>query len=247
MSVPAVASDGVAPATGSTPRHVAIIMDGNGRWAARRHLPRMAGHRKGVEAVRVVARAARTMGLDVLTLYAFSTENWTRPADEVSSLLGLLRQFLRRDVAELVEANVRLRVLGDLTSFATDLRQEIGRAIAATQANTGPILAIALNYGSRAELAGAARELARRAVAGECKPADIDEAAVAAALDTADLPPLDLLIRTSGELRLSNFMLWQAAYAELVFVDTLWPDFGAVELEAALATFGSRERRFGGR
>lgn len=247
MSVPAVASDGVAPAVRSTPRHVAIIMDGNGRWAARRRLPRLAGHRKGVEAVRTVSRAARDLGVEALTLYAFSTENWTRPPDEVSSLMGLLRQFLRRDVAELVQANVRLRVLGDLTPFAVDLRREIAEAVAATRANTGPILAIALNYGSRAELAGAARELALRAVAGDCDAHAIDEASLDAALNTADLPPLDLLIRTSGEQRLSNFMLWQAAYAELVFVDTLWPDFGAAEFEAALADFRSRERRFGGR
>ena len=256
MSAPAVASDGIVPAVGSDgmvraavslPRHVAIIMDGNGRWAARRHLPRLAGHRKGVEAVRAVSRAARTLGLEALTLYAFSTENWTRPPDEISSLMGLLRQFLRRDVAELVQANVRLRVLGDLAPFADDLRREIDDAIARTQGNNGPVLAIALNYGSRAELVGAARRLACQAVAGERHAGAIDEAALDAALMTADLPPLDLVIRTSGEQRLSNFMLWQAAYAELVFVDTLWPDFGAAELEAALADFGSRTRRFGGR
>ena len=249
MSAPAVAAERVE-ATGPTAapaRHVAIIMDGNGRWAARRHLPRLAGHRRGVDAVRAVARAARGMGLEALTLYAFSTENWSRPAAEVSSLMGLLRHFLERDVDELVADNVRLRVLGDLSPFAADLRALITRSLERTERNTGPILAIALNYGARAELATAARGLAERVAAGALRPDEIDEDCVEQALATAGLPPLDLMIRTSGEQRLSNFLLWQAAYAELMFVDTLWPDFGPEQLADALGRFAERERRFGGR
>ena len=248
MSAPSVAAERVE-ATGhaaAPARHVAIIMDGNGRWAARRHLPRLAGHRRGVDAVRAVARAARGLGLEALTLYAFSTENWSRPAAEVSSLMGLLRHFLERDVDELVADNVRLRVLGDLSPFAADLRALITRSLERTAANTGPILAIALNYGARAELAAAARGLAERVAAGELRADDIDELCVEQALATAGLPPLDLMIRTSGEQRLSNFLLWQAAYAELMFVDTLWPDFGPEQLADALARFAERERRFGG-
>lgn len=251
MSATAVAPDGSvgepATADGAVPRHVAIIMDGNGRWAARRHLPRIAGHRKGVESVRAVTRAARAAGLEALTLYAFSTENWLRPPDEVSSLMGLLRQFLRRDIDDLVRENVRLRVLGDLEPFAPDLRREIAAAVRRTEGNTGPFLAIALNYGARAELVAAARTLATRAANGLVSPQSIDEETLDSALSTAELPPLDLVIRTSGEQRLSNFMLWQAAYAELVFVDTLWPDFGPDELTDALRTFAARDRRFGGR
>ena len=238
---------GDRPHPGDRPRHVAIIMDGNGRWAARRHLPRLAGHRKGVEAVRAVSRAARSLGLEALTLYAFSTENWSRPAEEVSSLMGLLRHYLRHDLAELVRDNVRLRVMGDLSRFDNDLRAQIDDAVAQTRGNSGPVLVIALNYGARAELAAAARALAERVEAGELTAAEIDEARVDATLATAGLPPLDLMIRTSGEQRLSNFLLWQAAYAELMFVDTLWPDFGAADLERALSWFATRERRFGGR
>jgi len=229
------------PATVSVPRHVAIIMDGNGRWAKKRLLPRFAGHKAGVDAVRRVARAARTMGIEALTLYAFSSENWRRPESEIGDLMGLLRHFIRSDLAELVEENVRLRIIGDYRRFASDLVAMIDDAIARTAANDGPILAIALNYGAQAELAAAVRRLAARL------PADqIDEAAIEAELDTRDLPPLDLLIRTSGEVRLSNFLLWQAAYAELLFVDTLWPDFGADTLADAVADFGRRQRRFGG-
>jgi undecaprenyl diphosphate synthase len=223
------------------PRHVAIIMDGNGRWARQRHLPRLAGHRAGVEAVRRVTRAARAMGIEALTLYAFSSENWRRPAEEVSDLMGLLRLFIRSDLAELSRENVRLRVIGDYRAFSPDLIALIDDAISRTAGNDGPLLAIALNYGAQAELAAAARRLAARL------PADqIDEAAIEAELDTAGLPPLDLVIRTSGEQRLSNFLLWQAAYAELLFVDTLWPDFGADALAEAVAAFGRRQRRYGG-
>jgi undecaprenyl diphosphate synthase len=229
------------PATTIIPRHVAIIIDGNGRWAKARHLPRVAGHRAGVEAVRRVTRAARAMGIEALTLYAFSSENWRRPAEEVGDLMGLLRLFIRSDLAELARENVRLRVIGDYRAFSSDLVSLIEDAIARTAGNDGPILAIALNYGAQAELAAVARRLAARL------PADaIDEAAIEAELDTAALPPLDLVIRTSGEQRLSNFLLWQAAYAELLFVDTLWPDFDADALAEAVAAFGRRQRRYGG-
>ncbi|MFT3978644.1 MAG: polyprenyl diphosphate synthase, partial [Sphingomonas bacterium] len=205
-----------------------------------------AGHRAGVEAVRAVSRAARAMGIEALTLYAFSSENWRRPQEEVGDLMGLLRLFIRSDLAELVRENVRLRVIGDFRRFPNDVVALIDDAIARTAANTGPLLVIALNYGGQAELTEAARRLAERAAAGTLDPAAIDPAMIEAELDTRELPPLDLLIRTSGEHRLSNFLLWQAAYAELLFTDTLWPDFGPAELEAAVADFGRRQRRFGG-
>lgn len=235
-----------AAAAAARPRHVAIIMDGNGRWAKVRHLPRIAGHRAGVEALRRVTRAARAQGIETLTLYAFSSENWRRPEDEVSDLMGLLRIFIRSDLDELVRENVRLRVIGDYRRFSLDLVAMVDDAIARTASNTGPILVIALNYGAQAEIAAAARRLADRVRAGEIESGAIDEAAIDAELDTRDLPPLDLLIRTSGEVRLSNFLLWQAAYAELLFVDTLWPDFDAIHLADAIATFARRQRRFGG-
>jgi undecaprenyl diphosphate synthase len=234
------------PASSTVPRHVAIIMDGNGRWAKQRHLPRFAGHKAGVDAVRRVTRAARAMGIEALTLYAFSSENWRRPEEEVSDLMGLLRLFIRSDIDELARENVRLRVIGDYRRFAPDLVAMVDGAIARTRDNTGPILAIALNYGSQAELVGAARALAERVQAGEIDPAAITAEAIEAELDTAALPPLDLVIRTSGEHRLSNFLLWQAAYAELLFVDTLWPDFTADSLAEAVAAFGRRQRRYGG-
>ena len=243
-----VAATDMAPAVSAAalPRHVAIIMDGNGRWAKKRHLPRLAGHRQGVEAVRKVTRAARAMGIEAMTLYAFSSENWRRPEEEVGDLMGLLRHFIRSDLAELVRENVRLKVIGDYRRFSGDLVTMIDDAMAQTAANDGPLLAIALNYGSQAELAGAARELARRVRDGEIAIDDIDVGAIEGLLETHDLPPLDLLIRTSGEQRLSNFLLWQAAYAELLFVDTLWPDFDAETLSEAIAAFGRRQRRFGG-
>ena len=241
-SVPAFAQGG----EGTLPRHVAIIMDGNGRWAKKRFLPRAAGHRAGVEAVRKVTRAARAMGIEALTLYAFSSENWRRPESEVSDLMGLLRLFIRSDLDELVRENVRLRVIGDYRRFAPDLVKMVDDALARTAANSGPILVIALNYGAQAELVAATRALAADAAAGRIDPTAIDEAAIEARLETADLPPLDLLIRTSGEHRLSNFLLWQAAYAELLFVDTLWPDFDAPHLADAVQSYGRRVRRFGG-
>jgi undecaprenyl diphosphate synthase len=240
VSAPALSEKQAAGSAPATPRHVAIIMDGNGRWAKARHLPRVAGHRKGIEAVRAVTRAARSLGIGVLTLYAFSSENWRRPAEEISDLMGLLRHFIKSDLDELVREGVRLRVIGDHTAFAPDVVALIDNALARTAANTGSTLVIGLNYGSQDEIVRAARKLAGR------DPAEIDAAAVEAALDTAHLPPVDLLIRTSGEHRLSNFMLWQAAYAELLFVDTLWPDFGADALADAVAAFHRRERRFGG-
>ncbi len=235
-----------APDVGVLPRHVAIIMDGNGRWAKQRRLPRLAGHRAGVEAVRRVTRAARALGIEALTLYAFSSENWRRPEEEISDLMGLLRLFICSDIDEMVRENVRLRLIGDQSRFAPDLRSLLDDALRRTAANSGPLLVIALNYGSQAELVSVARRLAEQAREGAVDPAQIDADMIEAALETRELPPLDLLIRTSGEQRLSNFLLWQAAYAELLFVDTLWPDFDAAELAAAVAAFGQRQRRYGG-
>lgn len=223
----------------SKARHVAIIMDGNGRWAKKRHLPRVVGHQRGVEAVRKLVRAAGAMGLEALTLYAFSTENWRRPEDEISALMGLLKRFILSDLEEFVADNVRLKIIGDYKALPADVVELIEGAIARTAANTGSTLAVALNYGAQDEIARAARAAAAK---GEITPETI-----AAELDTADLPPLDLLIRTSGEIRLSNFLLWQAAYAEMWFTDVLWPDFTPAHLEAALADFADRERRYGGR
>ncbi|MES2443824.1 MAG: isoprenyl transferase [Pseudomonadota bacterium] len=228
------------------PRHVAIIMDGNGRWAKARFLPRIAGHKQGVEAVRRVSRAARKLGIEVLTLYAFSSENWRRPEEEVRDLMGLLRHFLASELDELVSEGVRLRVIGDWRRLAPDLVAMIEGAVARTAGSPGPTLVIALNYGAQAEIVAAARALAEQVRDGNLDSTDIDEARFTEALETHDLPPLDLMIRTSGEHRLSNFLLWQAAYAELLFVDTLWPDFDEATLAAALEQFARRQRRFGG-
>lgn len=233
-------------AVAAVPRHVAIIMDGNGRWAKVRRLPRLAGHKQGVEAVRRVSKAARGLGIEVLTLYAFSSENWRRPEEEVRDLMGLLRHFLKNELRELTAENVRLRVIGEYRALSPDLVTMIDEAVQRTAVNTGSTLVIALNYGAQAEILAAARRLAAAAKAGEVDPAAIDEAMFDDALTTHGLPPLDLLIRTSGEQRLSNFLLWQAAYAELLFVDTLWPDFDANALTDAVAQFGRRQRRFGG-
>jgi undecaprenyl diphosphate synthase len=234
------------PEPATVPRHVAIIMDGNGRWAKARRLPRLAGHKQGVEAVRRVSKAAREQGVEVLTLYAFSSENWRRPEEEVRDLMGLLRHFLKSEIKDLVAENVRLRVIGDYRALSGDLVAMIDDAIAKTSGNSGATLVIALNYGAQAEIVAAARRLAAAAQAGEVAPDAIDEAMFSDALTTHGLPPLDLLIRTSGEQRLSNFLLWQAAYAELLFVDTLWPDFDGEALADAIAQFGRRHRRFGG-
>jgi undecaprenyl diphosphate synthase len=228
------------------PRHVAIIMDGNGRWAKKRFLPRLAGHRKGIEAAKAVVRAAGDLGLEVITLYAFSTENWSRPADEVRDLMGLLRRFILDDIAELAENGVRLKVIGDWRALSPDLVTLIEDAITKTARNSRTTLVIALNYGSQAEIVASARALAERVRDGALEAEAITAELLEAGLETAGLPSPDLVIRTSGEQRLSNFLLWQAAYAELLFVDTLWPDFGKAELEAALGVYGQRERRFGG-
>lgn len=227
------------------PVHVAIIMDGNGRWAKARGLPRTAGHKKGVDAVRRSITAARELGIGYLTLFSFSSENWRRPEEEVSDLMGLLRFYLRSEVAELHKAGVRLRVIGDRTRLSPDIVSLIDHGEALTAANTALTVVIALSYGGRQEIAMAARRLAEDVAAGRLSPDGVDETALAARLYTADIPDPDLLIRTSGELRLSNFLLWQTAYTELVFTDTLWPDFTKSDLEAAIAEFQRRDRRFG--
>ena len=230
-----------------TPKHVAIIMDGNGRWAKQRGLPRAAGHRAGAEAVRRALQAAADNGVEVLTIYAFSSENWRRSAEEISDLTALMRFYLDRELKTLEKERVRLKLIGDYSAFGGELVERLERAVERTASNDRLTLVIALNYGSRAEIAAAARNLARKAAAGELDPNSIDEAAIASELQTADLPELDLLIRTSGEVRLSNFLLWQAAYAELLFLDTLWPDFDEQAFASALQSFGARDRRFGGR
>ncbi|HEX5327369.1 MAG TPA: polyprenyl diphosphate synthase, partial [Acetobacteraceae bacterium] len=214
-----------APTAGPPPAHVAIIMDGNGRWAAGRHLPRVAGHREGAKAVRRSIEAAIHQGVGWLTLYAFSSENWRRPADEISDLTGLLRYYIKAELAELTANGVRVRVIGDRARFDADIQAQLAAAEAATSSNTRLNLTVALSYGARAEIAAAARALAEAARGGRLDPAAIDEAAIAPYLATAGMPDPDVVIRTSGEQRLSNFLLWQAAYAELVFLDVLWPDF----------------------
>jgi undecaprenyl diphosphate synthase len=230
---------------GTIPQHVAIIMDGNGRWAKARGLPRVAGHRRGAESVRNAVEAAGELGVRYLTLFGFSSENWRRPADEVSDLMGLLRHYLRSEIAELHGKGVRVRVIGDRKRLPADVVALVDGAEETTRANTRLDLIIALSYGGRDELVMAARELAKAAKRGEIDPETIDEAAFARRLYTADIPDPDLLVRTSGEKRISNFLLWQCAYTEFVFLDVLWPDFGRREFEAALAEFGQRERRYG--
>ena len=229
------------------PRHVAIIMDGNGRWAAAHGLPRAAGHRAGAQAVRRTIERAIASGVTWLTLYAFSSENWRRPADEVLELTGLLKHYLRQELAELHAEGVRLRVIGDRARFDAETRAELDRAEAKTLGNARLNLNIALSYGARDEIVAAARAVAEAVQRGELTAADLDEAGFERFLSTAGMPDPDLLIRTSGERRLSNFLLWQSAYAELVFLDVLWPDFGTAEFDAALAEFARRERRFGAR
>ena len=246
---PASAPEGARGLEGGSrvPRHVAIIMDGNGRWAEQRGLPRVAGHRAGAEAVRRSMQAAVDHGVEVLTLYAFSSENWRRSAEEIADLTGLMRFYLERELATLDKEGVRLRLIGDYSAFGPDLVAKLEKAIAHTSKNSRLTLVVALNYGSRAEIAAAARALAGKAARGELDPADVDEQAIEGELQTHGLPELDLLIRTSGEVRLSNFLLWQAAYAELLFVDTLWPDFDEQAFAGALSRFAARDRRFGGR
>ncbi|HEX3811163.1 MAG TPA: isoprenyl transferase [Rhizomicrobium sp.] len=227
------------------PHHVAIIMDGNGRWARKRHLPRAAGHVAGVNAVRAVVRAASDAGLANLTLYAFSSENWKRPPTEVNHLMGLFRAYFRGDLDELVERGVRVRIIGNRTRVARDIGTMIDDAEGRTVANTGLNLTFAFDYGGQEEIAAAARELARAAQEGRLDPESITPELFATRLFTSGLPEPDLIVRTSGEHRLSNFLLWQSAYAELIFVDTLWPDFTGKEFLATLEQFAKRDRRFG--
>jgi undecaprenyl diphosphate synthase len=222
-------------------------MDGNGRWAKQRGLPRAAGHKAGAEAVRRALQSAADHRVEVLTIYAFSSENWRRSAEEISDLTALMRFYLERELKTLEKEGVRLKLIGDYSAFGRELVERLEKAVERTRSNTRLTLVIALNYGSRAEIAAAARTLAGKAATGEVDPSSIDEAAIAAELQTADLPELDLLIRTSGEMRLSNFLLWQAAYAELLFLDILWPDFDEQAFADALTAYAARDRRFGGR
>jgi len=228
-----------------TPLHVAIIMDGNGRWANARGKPRNAGHRAGAEAVRRTIEAAAALGIKHLTLFSFSSENWKRPATEVSDLMGLLRLYLRKEVTTMVDKNVRLKVIGERGRLSADIISAIDEAEARTAHCSGLTLVLALNYGGRAEIVQASKALAKAVAAGDFDPDAIDETMFAGALETAGMPDPDLLIRTSGEQRISNFLLWQLAYAEFVFVDKHWPDFGSDDLAAAIKEFGNRERRFG--
>jgi len=229
----------IAAGTGEMPRHVAIIMDGNGRWAKKRMLPRAMGHRRGVETVRDIVRAAGELGLETLSLYAFSSENWKRPEEEINDLMALMRDFIKSDLDTFAENDVRLKIIGDYKALSPDIVEMLEESIARTSKNSRTTLAVALNYGSQDEMVRAARAAAAQG--------EISVSSIEANLDTAGLPPLDLLIRTSGEQRLSNFMLWQAAYAEFWFTETLWPDFSKDEFAAALNEFARRERRYGGR
>jgi len=227
------------------PRHVAIIMDGNGRWAKARGLPRTAGHRRGVDTVREIVRASGELGIEYLTLFGFSTENWKRPLEEVNFLMGLLRQYLRAELETLAREGARLRIVGDHEGLAADIVDMIKAAEDRTRANVRINLSIALNYGGRADIVQAARHLAAAAAQGRLSPDAIDEGMLERHLHTHELPEPDLLIRTGGEQRISNFLLWQSAYTELVFSDALWPDFSKADLEHAIAEFRRRERRYG--
>jgi undecaprenyl diphosphate synthase len=233
------------PDRASLPRHIAIVMDGNGRWASKRLLPRAAGHVAGVSTVRTIVRAATDIGLENLTLYAFSTENWKRPVTEVGALMSLFRTYIRDDVTELVERNVRMRFIGNRSRASADILSLIRDSEKRTEHNTGLNLTLAFDYGSQEEIVYAARELARAAARGELDPDSITPQLFGLQLSTAPVPDPDLVIRTSGEYRLSNFLLWQSAYSEFVFVDTLWPDFSPDELFKAIKEYARRERRFG--
>src|SRR6476646_60988 len=239
--VPSVA--GTVP---DVPRHVAIIMDGNGRWAATRGLPRAEGHRRGVEALRKTVRAAGEMGISILTIFSFSAENWSRPASEIRDLMGLLRRFIRNDLAELHQNGVKVRVIGERSDLDPDIRRLLEEAEELTKDNDSLTLVVAFNYGARQEIARAAQRLASEVAAGRLEPGAITADLIGENLDAPDLPDPDLIIRTSGEQRLSNFLLWQAAYSELVFVPTYWPDFDRATLESAIREYQQRERRFGG-
>jgi undecaprenyl diphosphate synthase len=228
------------------PRHVAIIMDGNGRWAAARGLPRGEGHRRGVEALRRTVRAAGDLGIGILTIFSFSAENWSRPQSEIRELMGLLRRFIRNDLADLHRNGVQVRVIGERDDLAPDIKSLLQEAEALTKHNDKLTLVVAFNYGARQEIARAARRLAAEVAAGRVAVAEVTADKLATYLDAPDLPDPDLIIRTSGEQRLSNFLLWQAAYSELVFVPVCWPDFDRATLEQAIVEFRGRERRFGG-
>ncbi|MCB5202143.1 isoprenyl transferase [Neorhizobium sp. T786] len=228
------------------PRHVAIIMDGNGRWAKQRGLPRTIGHNKGVEAVREAVKVAGETGVQYLTLFAFSSENWSRPPSEIEDLLGLLRRFIRRDLADLHRENIRIRIIGERENLRSDILPLLLEAEETTRGNTAMTLVIAFNYGSRDEIARAAVKLARDVEAGVLKAEDINADAISSRLDTAGIPDPDLIIRTSGEERLSNFLLWQAAYSEFIFLPCYWPDFDRQQFAEALRIYASRDRRFGG-
>ena len=244
MSMPKVSLD--VSSDFEIPQHVAIIMDGNGRWAAARGLPRGEGHRRGVEALRRTVRAAGELGIDILTIFAFSSENWSRPQTEIRDLLGLLRRFIRNDLAELHQNNIRVRVIGEREGLAADVASLLNEAEEMTRDNDGLTLVVAFNYGARQEIARAARRLAEEVGAGRLASSDITAERLSEFLDMPDLPDPDLIIRTSGEQRLSNFLLWQSAYSELVFVPTFWPDFDRAALEHAISEYRRRERRFGG-
>jgi undecaprenyl diphosphate synthase len=228
------------------PRHVAIIMDGNGRWAAARHLPRLMGHRAGVNAVRNIVRAAPEFGIEVLTLYSFSSENWKRPRTEINDLMGLLRLYLRDDLEELHRNGVQIRVIGAKTHLEGDIVDLIEHAQKRTEGNSRLILIVAFNYGGQDEIVEAARRIAGDVAAGKIAAADVNRDVFVSYLATAGVPDPDLVIRTSGEQRLSNFLIWQSAYSEFIFTNTLWPDFGKAELAAAIQEYQSRDRRFGG-
>ena len=228
------------------PRHVAIIMDGNGRWAAKRGQPRIAGHRAGVEAVRAAVDTGARLGLGALTLYAFSTENWKRPRYEVDALMRMLRKYLRLELAEIHRQNIRFQTIGRTHALAANVQNEIARASEQTAKNTGMVLSVALNYGGRAEIVDAARAAMANLVAQKRSPEDLSEEDIASELYTRNLPELDLLVRTSGELRISNFLLWQSAYAEIHVTETLWPDFRRTHLLEAIVDYQQRRRRFGG-
>ena len=228
------------------PRHIAIIMDGNGRWAKQHGLPRFEGHRSGVEAVREAVRSANALGIPYLTLFSFSSENWSRPKSEILDLMGLMRRFIQADLAELHRSNVRVRVIGERDGLEPDIVKLLAEAEHLTRDNTSLTLVVAFNYGSRAEIVRAAQRIAEQVAKGLLSAADVTADVFAANLQTEGIPDPDLFIRTSGEQRLSNFLLWQLAYAELVFIDAFWPEFNRGHMEAAIATFQTRERRFGG-
>ncbi len=229
----------------AVPAHVAIIMDGNGRWAAKRSLQRLRGHEQGAEAVREALKGCDELGIRYLTLFAFSTENWSRPVEEVNHLMGLFRFFFRKEIKALCDAGIKVKFIGNISKLPEDVQGLIEEIKDLTKDNSKLILTIALSYGSQSEIAGAMRVLGAKIKSGELSPEDIDETLISRHLETADLPDPDLLIRTSGEKRLSNFLLWQCAYTEFVFLDVLWPDFRKEDLQAAVREFGSRQRRYG--